>query len=223
VSDYLSILKVSEGYLPLITILVVLSGLMWTVVYIDSIRIGFRDRTFAMPLYALALNFAWEALYAFWGLWSLTVTVQTFVNILWALLDCAIIFTYFRYGKEEFTALTGSRHFLAHAVLVFAMSFAIQIAFFAEFGAYGPVYSAFSQNLLMSVLYLAMLYRRKGRKGQSMLIAACKWIGTLAPTVVLGVFAGVRLALVLGLLCSVFDILYLFELRRFPKPAGAPV
>jgi hypothetical protein len=40
--------------------LTLISGLAWTIVYIDSIRIGFRQKTYAMPMAALALNFAWS-------------------------------------------------------------------------------------------------------------------------------------------------------------------
>jgi hypothetical protein len=40
--------------------LTVLSGLAWTIVYAEGIRLGFRDRTYAIPLAALGLNFAWS-------------------------------------------------------------------------------------------------------------------------------------------------------------------
>jgi hypothetical protein len=39
-------------------ILTIISGLCWTIVYIDGIRVGLRDKSYAIPFYALALNFA---------------------------------------------------------------------------------------------------------------------------------------------------------------------
>ena len=48
----------------MILFLTIVSGVAWTVVYIDAIRIGFRDRSYAIPAAALGLNFAWEAIYA---------------------------------------------------------------------------------------------------------------------------------------------------------------
>jgi len=48
-------------------ILTVISGICWTVVYIEGIRIGFRDKSYAIPFYALALNFAWEMLHTIFG------------------------------------------------------------------------------------------------------------------------------------------------------------
>mgnify|MGYP000984424995 CR=1 FL=1 len=38
--------------------LVLLSGVCWSIVYIELIRKGFQDKTYAMPLFALGLNFA---------------------------------------------------------------------------------------------------------------------------------------------------------------------
>lgn len=42
------------------TILVLVGGLGWTVAYIEAIRLGFVQKTFAIPFWALALNFSWE-------------------------------------------------------------------------------------------------------------------------------------------------------------------
>lgn len=47
------------------TVLTLLSGVAWTVVYAEAIRIGFAQRTYAIPVAALMLNIAWEWLYAF--------------------------------------------------------------------------------------------------------------------------------------------------------------
>jgi hypothetical protein len=45
----------------MIPLLTILSGLAWTIVYAESIRIGFRDEAYVMPIAALALNVAWES------------------------------------------------------------------------------------------------------------------------------------------------------------------
>lgn len=42
----------------------------------------------------------------------------------------------------------------------------------------GGTYSAFGQNLMMSVLFICMLFRRRSLRGQSLSIALCKCIGT---------------------------------------------
>lgn len=48
----------------MVLLLTVLSGIAWTIVYIDSIRVGFKQKTYAMPIAALGLNIAWEWTYA---------------------------------------------------------------------------------------------------------------------------------------------------------------
>ena len=51
----------------------------------------------------------------------------------------------------------------------------------------GAKYSAFLQNLLMSVMFINMYIRRGTMEGQSLLLAYAKWIGTLAPTIIFGI------------------------------------
>jgi hypothetical protein len=84
------------------------------------------------------------------------------------------------------------------------------LIFFYEFGGHlGARYSAFLQNLLMSVLFIGMFVARKGSEGQTLLIAVAKWIGTLAPTILFGIYAQSLFITVVGVLCSVFDLIYI--------------
>jgi len=100
----------------------------------------------------------------------------------------------------------------------------VQIAFVREFGVgKGAAYSAFLQNLLMSVLFINLLVGRGNAEGQSIMIAVNKWIGTLAPTILYGLVGsgsfphGSFLIAVTGGLCSVFDLIYLRLLVLWPK------
>jgi hypothetical protein len=70
-------------------------------------------------------------------------------------------------------------------------------------------YSAFLQNLLMSGLFIAMFVARRGPRGQTLLIATAKWIGTLAPTILFGFMPGSLFVIGVGLLCGVFDLAYI--------------
>src|SRR5688500_15022668 len=178
-------------------LLTVISGLCWTIVYIDGIRVGFRDKSYAIPFYALALNFAWEALYTYHGFRINGVDAQNIFNAAWLTFDIGILYTYFRFGRKYFggrllnppaDAGGTDKLFIGWSVLGLLTAFAIQYAVIREFGvAKGAAYSAFPQNLIMSILFIAMLAKRGRREGQSVLIAVSKWIGTLAPTILLGV------------------------------------
>lgn len=216
--------------------LTVISGVCWTVVYIDGIRLGFKQRSYAIPFYALALNITWELLQTYYGFQS-AASVQTIINAVWFAFDVGILVTYFKFGQQYFPhnlpgyssatadATDNSRAFIGWSILGLAAAFCVEFAFIREFGvAIGAGYSAFLQNLLMSVLFIDMLVRRGSAEGQSLNIAVNKWLGTLAPTILFGIIGGggfpngSYLILVLGVFCSVFDLIYIWLLRR-AKPA----
>jgi hypothetical protein len=202
--------------------LTLLSGVAWTVVYVVAIRIGFQQRTYAIPAVALALNIAWESIYGIRGL-ATDTSVQTFINLAWAAADVVIVYTFLRYGRRELPDFVSRPMFVVWSVVIFAMAYVVQWLFIVEFGwAEAPKYSAFLQNLLMSCLFIAMFVARQGSRGQSIVIAVAKWIGTLAPTIVFGILAGSAFILGVGLLCSVFDLAYLGLLlwARWNLPHG---
>jgi hypothetical protein len=193
----------------MILVLTLLSGVAWTVVYVVAIRIGFQQKTYAIPAAALALNIAWESIHATRGL-TADLSVQTFVNLVWAVVDVFVIYTFLRYGRRELPSFVSRPMFIMWSILLFATAYIVQWLFIAEFGwSDAPRYAAFLQNLLMSGLFIAMFVARGGPRGQSIIIATAKWIGTLAPTIAFGALAGSALILGLGILCSVFDLAYL--------------
>lgn len=191
--------------------LTAVSGLAWTIVYIEAIRLGFRFKTYAMPIAALGLNIAWEWTYAVHDL-VYDPQIQAYVNLVWALADVVILVTFFRFGRREFPRIVSRPLFIAWGVAIVASSFVIQWLFIVEFGMEGmkaAQYSAFLQNLLMSGLFIAMFVARRGARGQSLVIGIAKWLGTLAPTILFGFIAGSVFVIGIGLLCSVFDLAYI--------------
>lgn len=198
--------------------LTLVSAIAWSVVYIACIRTGFREKTYCMPLFALGLNFAWEVMYSVNECVTGMFSVQTVANIVWACLDALIVYTYFKYGREYFPD-TAKQYFVPFSILAFATCVILQAAYLFEFqGIAAAQYSAFVQNAAMSVLFLVMLYRRGSTRGQSMTIAVAKWLGTLAPTILMGVLQGPNIYIILtGIVCSVFDIIYIIQLYQWKK------
>jgi len=200
-------------YLP--EIIALLSGICWTVVYLDCIYTGIKYKTYAMPFAALALNIAWEGVHAIYGYQTKGLSVQIIINILWLILDAGILFTYFLYNKKYSPKGVSIHSIYGYSILGLILSVLIQIMFVKEFGLVaGGAYSAFTQNLLMSILFINMFYTRMNREGQNLNIAINKWIGTLAPTILFGIlgadgFGPSSLILALGISCSVFDIIYI--------------
>ena len=197
--------------------LTLLSGIGWVIVYEECVRLGFRQKTCAMPFFALGLNFAWELIYtladifleAHGPLVGMTL-VQAIANAVWVCLDVLILTTYFRYGKKEWPGTISEKWFLPWSILGLICCFALQLVFIKEFGfVMAAQYTAFLQNLLMSILFIAMYARRGTMEGQSVLLAAAKWVGTLAPTILMGVITFNAVVLVSGIFCTVFDLIYI--------------
>ncbi len=164
-------------------VLTLVSGIAWTVVYVDAIRIGFKRRTYAIPAAALALNLAWELSNAVMSVVD-GVPAQGAVSMVWGALDIVIVVTFFRYGRAELPNFVTRPMFIGWGILIFAIGLACQWVFFAKFGiGLGGGYTAFLQNVLMSGLFIAMFVVRRGARGQSLTIGIAKWLGTLAPTV----------------------------------------
>lgn len=196
---------------------ILLCGICWTIVYIQLIVTGLKEKTYGMPFIALALNFSWEAIHSFWGIKNNIFSLQTWLVLVWFLLDIIIVYTYLRYGKRYFPKHTSRKYFAPWTAIIFLMSFVIQYYFIIEFGSLGGIYSAFLQNLIMSLLFINMLVNRNDLKGQNLTIGIAKWIGTLSPTILYGVIYEYRLILILGLFCSLFDILYIYFLNQIKK------
>lgn len=201
----------------MVLFLTILSGIGWSIVYEECIRLGFKQRTFSMPFFALGLNFTWELLYTLADIFlnahgPLTGInqIQVIVNIIWVCLDALILLTYFRYGKNEWTTKLSNKLFLPWSILVLLCCFALQLAFMKQFGFIKAAqYSAFLQNLLMSIMFIEMYLKRKNMHGQSILLAIAKWIGTLAPTIIFGIMNNNWVVLVCGIFCTVFDLIYI--------------
>ncbi len=150
------------------------SGVLWTLAYLLMIRRGFLDRTYGMPLVALCANLSWELIFSFVYPHDLP---QRAVNVVWFSFDLVILLQVLVYGPREFAAMS-RRAFYAVFALALATSFGAVLAVTLELDDFDGAYSAFGQNLMMSVLFLAMLYARNSLRGQSVSIALLKMGGT---------------------------------------------
>ena len=229
--------------------LLLASGGLWTATYLLILRRAGRDRTYGMPIAALAANLAWEAIYTF--LYPQN-RMQQAVNGLWLLLDLGLLAQLLRYGPRELHGWTRARLALAFAG-GFVMAGATILALGKDLNDHrAGIYAAFGQNLLMSVLFLQLLHVRRrlpphdpvtgrdephprgGLRGQSPLIALTKLLGTAAAS---GAFlwavwddpalriAGSALLPLLYAAIFVADVVYLvltIQLARPPHRRATP-
>ena len=201
-----------------------ISAIAWSIVYISCMRIGFQQKTYCIPLWALSLNFAWEVCHGFFDLHELGPQLQVIINAIWALFDIVILYTFFKFGRRHFPKNLNSGWFYTWGIISLIISFLVQYAFILEFGTImGGSYAAFLQNLLMSILFIIMLHNRHRSEGQSLTIAYSKCIGTLAPTILFGIIGSVAMngpsifILIMGLIIFVFDLVYIVLLSKVRK------
>ena len=159
---------------PTYNTLIIIGGVFWSLTYILIIRRGIIDRTFGMPLVALCANISWEGAFSFIVPQSLT---QLYINYAYFILDLFIVFQFLRYGKSEFNDIS-NKMFYAVFLLALVTSFGLILSITYEFKDWQGSYAAFGQNLMMSVLFIAMLFSRGNLRGQSIYIALFKMFGT---------------------------------------------
>jgi len=157
------------------SIILILGGIFWILTYVFIISKGYKDKTYGMPLLALCANISWEFIFSFLLPHS---PPQLYINYLWLVLDVIIVFQFFKYYKNEFPNLSSLTLCIVFGISV-ASAFSIILSGGIFLGDVDGVYAAFGQNLLMSVLFVVMFFKRGNTlRGQSIFIAIFKMAGT---------------------------------------------
>jgi hypothetical protein len=192
----------------MIFLLSLTGGICWIFVYYQMIRLGKRDKTYSIPLFALGLNFTWEIIYSIQGIFN--IQIQSFFCIAWLVLNIVNVYTYFKYGRERFPERL-QKNFIPVSLAVFLFCLGVQVAFYFQFDIRPAAqYSAFLQNVLMSLLFIYMFYTRSDMRGQSLSIAVSKCLGSLMYVILQGYIEMINpYILVCGALSLAADIYYI--------------
>lgn len=171
----------------------------WVVTYIALIWRGVKDRSYGMPIVALALNLTWEftffaVLTPYGSIDSTLVPNGAFKAQMWFaicfLLDLGILYTYFRYGFRHFEGkyALSRRLWVAYSAALLLFCFLLihsAALFFMQFDTYfqrdqieAAKLIAFIQNAVMSICFVAMYHMRHSIDGQSFTIAWTKFLGS---------------------------------------------
>jgi hypothetical protein len=191
------------------TIILTIGGIFWILTYIFIISKGFKDKTYGMPIIALCANISWEFIFSFILPSS---PPQLFINYLWFGLDTIIVFQFFKYYKDEFPSLSSLKVFITFGLLIIT-AFSLILSNTVLLNDHRGVYAAFVQNLLMSILFIVMFFKRgKGLRGQSIFVAVFKMLGTGLTSIYFYLYEPVAqssfiLPLIFALI-FVFDFLY---------------
>ena len=160
-----------------------------------------------MPIVALGLNIAWEATFSFIYPHH---SPQVYVNIIWFAVDCLILIQVLWFGPREFPKQPLWRFYLV-VVLTVGSCFAIIITVTLQLVDFDGAYSAFSQNLVMSILFCAMLQSRGSMRGQHVAVGVLKGLGTALASIGFCFFAGYATpyyTYFLGISILIFDVVY---------------
>ncbi len=152
------------------------SAIFWLIAYIGILHRGFRDKTFGMPIAALATNISWEASYGF--LIDPLSNQVHLASIGWFVGSVLIFCQTLAYGAREFENPFIHNNFKLVPFCAVAIAFPLVYLSFDEFKDEEGAYTGFGANVLMSILFVVMLLRRDSPRGQSMYIAIAKFLGT---------------------------------------------
>jgi len=189
----------------LFLILQILTGLLWSITYILIIKQGFRDKASGMPMAAICANISWEFIFSFVYPHE---GIQRIINIIWFTLDIIIMVQYLKFGRKEFGKNIPIKFFYSVFLLTLTLSFSIIIATVYEFNDLEGKYAAFAQNLMMSVLFIALLVKRRSMKGQSIYIAFFKMIGSFIPALAFYFYFSSVLINLFSAATFLFDLIY---------------
>ncbi len=173
-----------------VTLTVLASGIAWTITYAALVYRGFKDKSFGMPMIPLALNIAWEIVFAFIYVPAGDGGMKTVIHTVWAVLDSLIVITFLMYGYKYFE----KQYKISKSVFYFSSLFAFVVSmlimllggpFLKNLMPYfkGEMFEtakfiALFQNLVISASIVSMFYSRRSIEGQSFTIAWSKWLGT---------------------------------------------
>jgi hypothetical protein len=194
------------------------SGVFWSITYLLLIKRGYQDKACGMPMAALALNISWEFIFSFLYPHG---GFQLVINIAWFVLDTILVVQYLRYEPARRPAGESAAFFYGAFLSILAVSFLTILLVTREFDNYGGYYTAFGQNLLMSILFIRLLLDRKDLAGQSLYIGLAKMLGTFCASMMVFAYAPeshLTVFFAWAILC--FDLVYVGLFIRQSRRLG---
>ena len=192
------------------------SALLWSAAYIQIVRAGARDGVPGMPLLAMLLNLSWEFVFSFV---YPSPAPQIYANYAWLVIDLAIAYQWFAFGRFEGR---GARlPFVPLMLMLLTVCVALMMSSVLVFGDLQGRNTAYTQNLLMSVLFIHMLHRRGSTAGQTFSVALFKMLGTMAAgagTILRGMDTPYLQFVIVAIFAA--DLAYLALLSRSPMTAA---
>lgn len=155
---------------------------------------------------AICANISWEFIFAFIHPQN---AIQQKITMIWFALDIIILLQYFLYGRKEFKKYLSAILFYASFFITLGVSFFVIRIITQEFHDFDGRYTAFSQNLMMSGLFISLFFWRGNGKGQSLHIAICKMLGTCCASIAFFIYFRTDLITIMSGAILFYDVLYI--------------
>lgn len=147
----------------------------WLVLYVLAIIGGLRQRTYLVPVVAIAANFSWELIAAVYRI--APVRLWHIGDIGWLGLDAGIVYTVLRYGRQQQTIPELKRFFYAVVAGTFVFALVAQLALEQALGDEYGFLDAYMISVMMSVLFYFFYFARRNSDKLNYAIAWCKLLG----------------------------------------------
>ncbi len=208
---------------PIIMTGIVAYCLLWTVSYILFIRLGFKQKTYCMPLLAICLNISWEFIFSF--IYMDKNMTRTWLYRAWFIPDAFIVYQLFRYGRPEQIIPEIKKYFYPIVIFTILSCFAGIYLFVRDYHDITGTEISFLMNMVMSLSFIFFYFNRRDLKGISYAGAWTKMFGTgIASIVTHFAYPSVKpdkepfaLLELMFILIFIFDIIYIFLVAQRRK------
>lgn len=147
----------------------------WLVLYCLAIFGGVRQRTYLVPVVAIAANFSWELIAAVYRI--APVRLWHIGDVLWLCLDAGIVYTVLRYGRQQQQVPELKRYFYSVLAGTFVFALLAQLALEQALSDEYGFLDAYMISVMMSVLFYFFYFARRNSDKLNYAIAWCKLLG----------------------------------------------
>lgn len=161
--------------LPLIVLGVLMFG-TWTAAYIAIIYRAWKDKSYGIPIIDGGLNVSWEAIFTFNLAGALTPALN-WGNGFWFGFDALNVLQYYLYGKHVQTNSWLKKHWYVVLTLTIVTAGIGVWMFMIYFNDVYGVASSMIMDILMSTLFIGMLFNRPDLRGLSYAGAWLRMLG----------------------------------------------
>jgi hypothetical protein len=161
----------------------VVGCVLWGAAYLVVIVVGFKQKTYGIPLAAICMNITWELLSVFFWVAVREAPAFHYSDIAWLCMDVVIISQLLYYGRPQQTIEQIRVHFYPVVIGTLILAFLGQYTFPQTYRDEDGFVLAFLINMGMSILFVFMFFARPDLRGLSYPVAWLKMLGTLCESI----------------------------------------